>query len=57
MKFQNLDNNLLQYFKLFNDAGNVSFVLKPQNRRTDKYVTPITASGESLETTSTSGFS
>jgi hypothetical protein len=57
MKFQNLDNNLLQYFKLFNDAGNVSFVLKPQNRRTDKYVTPITAPGESLDTTSTSGFS
>lgn len=35
MKFQNIDNNLLGYYKMFKDNGGFSFVLKPFNLRKD----------------------
>ena len=35
MKFQNIDNNLLGYYKMFKDNGNFSFVLKPRDLRKD----------------------
>ena len=36
MKFQNIDNNLVGYYKMFTDNGGFSFVLKPNNLRRDK---------------------
>lgn len=35
MKFQNIDNNLLGYYKMFNVKGGYSFVLKPNDLRKD----------------------
>jgi len=35
MKFQNIDNNLLGYYKMFKESGNFSFVLKPRDLRKD----------------------
>ena len=35
MKFQNIDNNLVGYFKMFTDKGKHSFVLKPNDLRKD----------------------
>tara|TARA_B110000008_G_scaffold251569_1_gene265605 strand:- start:733 stop:1968 length:1236 start_codon:yes stop_codon:yes gene_type:complete len=35
MKFQNIDNNLVGYYKMFKDSGGFSFVLKPNNLRKD----------------------
>lgn len=35
MKFQNIDNNLVGYYKMFTDKGNYSFVLKPNDLRID----------------------
>ena len=35
MKFQNIDNNLLGYYKMFKEKGGFSFVLKPNNLRKD----------------------
>lgn len=55
MKFQNLDNNLLQYFEMFKTKGGVSFVLKPQNRRKDNIVQQQTDPGITLQSDSTAG--
>tara|TARA_B100001173_G_scaffold312557_1_gene334758 strand:- start:44 stop:1279 length:1236 start_codon:yes stop_codon:yes gene_type:complete len=35
MKFQNIDNDLVGYYKMFKDSGGFSFVLKPNNLRKD----------------------
>jgi len=35
MKFQNIDNNLLGYYKMFKEKGGYSFVLKPNDLRKD----------------------
>lgn len=35
MKFQNIDNNLVGYYKMFTDSGGYSFVLKPNDLRKD----------------------
>ncbi len=35
MKFQNIDNNLVGYYKMFTDYGGYSFVLKPNDLRRD----------------------
>jgi len=35
MKFQNIDNDLVGYYKMFKDSGGFSFVLKPKNLRKD----------------------
>jgi len=35
MKFQNIDSNLVGYYKLFTDYGGFSFVLKPNDLRKD----------------------
>jgi hypothetical protein len=35
MKFQNIDNNLVGYYKMFTEKGKYSFVLKPNDLRKD----------------------
>lgn len=36
MKYQNMDNNLLNYLKHFKEKGNYAFILKPSNLRRDE---------------------
>ena len=51
MKFQNLDNNLVGYYRMFNDKGNHSFVLKPNNLRRDIIPAQDVAADSPLVTT------
>ena len=46
MKFQNMDNNLLGYYKMFKDYGGFSFILKPINLRNN--IQNIIQSGETI---------
>ena len=48
MKFQNIDNNLVGYYKMFTDYGGHSFVLKPNDLRRDIIPAEEPAIGVSL---------
>jgi|TARA_B110000259_G_scaffold131401_1_gene148249 hypothetical protein len=52
MKFQNLDSNLLGYYKMFKDNGGFSFVLKPSDLRRDIIESEPIATGVILNTPS-----
>ena len=56
MKFQNIDNNLVGYYKMFTDYGGHSFVLKPNDLRRDIIPAEEPAIGVSLNTEQTRTF-
>ena len=51
MKFQNIDNNLLGYYKMFKESGNFSFVLKPRDLRKDIIIGEPAATDSPLDPT------
>ena len=56
MKFQNLDNNLRQYFTMFNNYGNRSFVLKPNHLRINLIPPEDPQEGVTLNEITNNGF-
>ena len=55
MKFQNVDNNLVSYNKIFKDEGNYSFILKPNGLRKDLQKEYPRQDGIQIDTTKTNG--